>query len=75
MCYDWQVDFAPPVGYKVPETPESMDESDAYPFPSVVSDGAGPSSSESFTVFQGEGKRLDGKKKNLIAPKDTAVTK
>ena len=64
------------MGYKVPETPESMDESDTFPFPSVVSDGAGPSSSgEAFKVFQGEGKRLDGKKKNLTAPKDTAVTK
>ena len=63
------------MGYKVPETPESMDESDAYPFPSVVSDNAGPSSVEPFKVFQGEGKRLDGKKKNLIAPKDDAVSK
>ena len=64
------------MGYKVPETPEPMDESDVYPFPSVVSDG--PESSfgnDSFKVFQGEGKRLDGKKKNLIAPKDTTVTK
>lgn len=73
---DMKVDFAPPVGYKVPETPESMDENDLFPFPSVVSDGAGPSSSgEAFKVFQGEGKRLDGKKKNLTAPKDAAVTK
>lgn len=63
------------MGYKVPETPESMDESDVYPFPSVVSDGAGPSATESFQVFQGEGKRLDGKKKNLIAPKDSSVSK
>lgn len=64
------------MGYKVPETPEAMDDNDAYPFPSVVSDGAvSSSSSEPFKVFQGEGKRLDGKKKNLIAPKDTAVSK
>ena len=68
------MDFAPPVGYKVPETPESMDESDAYPFPPVAKDG-GPSSSDSFKVFQGEGKRLDGKKKNLIAPEDASAAK
>ena len=70
------MDFAAPVGYKVPETPESMDESDMFPFPSVVSDSAGSSSSaEPFKVFQGEGKRLDGKKKNLIAPKDNTASK
>ena len=51
-----------------------MDESDAYPFPPVATDG-GPSSSNNFKVFQGEGKRLDGKKKNLIAPEDAYAAK
>ena len=52
-----------------------MDENDAYPFPPVAATDGGPPSSDNFKVFQGEGKRLDGKKKNLIAPEDASAAK
>lgn len=56
---DMNVDFAAPVGYKEPERPKPMDQSDAFQEPQEME----ADEPQSFVPFAGSGNRLDGKKK------------
>ena len=58
---DLNVDFAPPIGYKEPETSRPQRDGDDLDEPMDVSDLI--PEPKGFIAFGGEGVRLDGKKK------------
>lgn len=61
---DMNVDFAPPVGYKEPESQRHHEHQEEK----MEETGMEPENDNSFKIFQGKGNRLDGKTKGLDAP-------
>ncbi|KAL5477342.1 hypothetical protein EMCRGX_G024131 [Ephydatia muelleri] len=67
---DMKVDFAAPVGYKEPQRPEPMEETDSKENAEKeeLIKAALEQNSRKLKIFAGEGQRLDGKTKNVKAP-------
>jgi len=66
---DMNVDFAAPVGYKEPERPKPMDQSDAFQEPQEMEE----EEPQTFVPFAGSGNRLDGKKKSSNSESSSGV--